>query len=83
MRPRTAIAVGLALWLAPALASACPSCAQGNDGGTPQTVVLGLFVLFPFVVAAAVYFFFIRALLKADGTLPPPDAAMHAIGGEK
>jgi uncharacterized membrane protein (GlpM family) len=75
--------VGLALWLAPAIALACPSCAQGNDGGTRQTIVLGLFVFFPFVVAGAVYFF-VKSVLRADArSALEGGGVVHAVSGEK
>jgi hypothetical protein len=47
--------VALAVWLAPAVAAACPYCATGSGGGTGLRIALGAFILLPFVVAGVVY----------------------------
>lgn len=56
MKKRSAgIAAGIALWLTPAAALACPYCAGRSGGGIAQGIAIGLFVMFPFVVALTVY----------------------------
>jgi hypothetical protein len=57
----TSALVALAVTLAPAVALACPYCAGRDDGGLARGVALGVFVLFPFAVVAAVVRFIKRA----------------------
>jgi hypothetical protein len=40
--------------LVPAIASACPQCANKAEGGLARTLILGAFVFFPFAVVGAV-----------------------------
>ena len=51
---RLATLVGITSLLVPAVARACPVCAGREDGGVGQLVALGLFVTFPFAIAAIV-----------------------------
>lgn len=51
----------LGITIAPAVALACPYCAGRDDGGIAQGLALGVFVLFPFAVVAAVVKFIKRA----------------------
>jgi hypothetical protein len=41
-------------FLTPAMVQACPACAN-REGGTGTLIVLGIMILFPFVVAAVTY----------------------------
>lgn len=45
----------MALLAAPASALACPQCAGREDGGIAQGLLLGVFILVPFVVVGVVY----------------------------
>ena len=62
-------------WLAaaatmlPAAAWACPTCASKADGGVAQYLALGLFVTFPFAIAAVV----IRVVKRGEATRGPAD----------
>lgn len=55
MQMRSAIVSGLFFFLTPAAALACPYCAGRSGGGIGQGIAIGLFVMFPFVVATVVY----------------------------
>jgi hypothetical protein len=48
------LVVSLVVWLLPTAAWACPQCAGRADGGIAQFVALGVFVTFPFALAAVV-----------------------------
>jgi hypothetical protein len=52
-RPFLATAA-LALWLGPARAWACPSCALGREDESLTLLAIGAFLLVPFAVAAVV-----------------------------
>ncbi len=56
---RVALAALVTL-VTPAIASACPSCAAGNNGGMGLRVALGAFLLLPFGIAGVVYAFLRR-----------------------
>ena len=61
---RTLAALGAGLVAAlPAAAQACPQCAGRADGGIAPYVALGVFVTFPFAVAAVVA----RIVKRGDG----------------
>jgi hypothetical protein len=45
----------IAATLVPAIAQACPACANREGQGIGTLVVLGIMILFPFVVAVVVY----------------------------
>jgi hypothetical protein len=51
---RLAAAAGVLATLVPRLAAACPACAGNNRGGGARLVLLGSFILLPFVLFAAV-----------------------------
>ncbi|MBK8253829.1 MAG: hypothetical protein IPK82_14335 [Polyangiaceae bacterium] len=57
----TAFAWGL---FVPALAQACPVCAQGESGGTGRKIALGLFIFLPFVVVGTILFILRGALRR-------------------
>jgi hypothetical protein len=40
----------------PAIASACPQCAQNDGSGTTFLIMLGIMILLPYPVAAGVYY---------------------------
>lgn len=49
------VALGALAALAPALAAACPYCAGRAGGGVATGIILGTFVLLPFLVVWIVY----------------------------
>jgi len=49
------VAVALGVWLAPAVAFACPYCATRSGGSVGTSIALGVFLLLPFTVAGVVY----------------------------
>ncbi len=53
----------------PAVASACPVCAQGESGGVGRKIALGLFIFLPFVVVATVLFILRSAIRREEKTL--------------
>lgn len=55
VRCASLVAVALGVWLAPAVALACPFCATRSGGSVGTSVALGLFLLLPFAVAGVVY----------------------------
>ncbi len=55
MKHLVAALTGTSWALASATALACPQCASRGKDGASTTIVLGLFILFPFVVSAIVY----------------------------
>jgi hypothetical protein len=61
LRRALTLAVVAALMLAPAVAAACPACA-GQQRDTTLLKVLGILILFPFVVFGVV----LRAIRNAD-----------------
>ncbi len=60
VRRAWALFVGVLVLCAPALASACPVCAQDSDQSTLR--VAGVFLTVPFVVV----FFAVRAIVRAQ-----------------
>ena len=54
---RAAVAIA-AVWalVVPALAEACPVCAQSESGGIGRKIALGLFIFLPFVVVGTILF---------------------------
>ena len=57
------LAAAALVLLLPAAAWACPQCAGKADGGLAQYIALGVFVTFPFAVAAVV----MRIVKRGDG----------------
>jgi len=63
---RTATLVALAWGLfVPAIASACPVCAQRETGGVGRKIALGLMIFLPFVVVATILFI-LRAAARRE-----------------
>lgn len=54
------------LWglLVPAIAAACPVCANGETGGSARKVALGLFIFLPFVVVGTILFILRSAIRR-------------------
>lgn len=71
LKRATATLAGLSALLLPALAAACPQCAGRSDGGIARSLVLGAFVMFPFVIVAAV----LRVIRSGERDDPPPPRA--------
>ncbi len=68
--PSTATLVAFFWALAvPAVASACPVCAQGEGGGVGRKIALGLFVFLPFVVVGTVLFLLRSAMRREEKAL--------------
>ena len=67
---RTATLVALA-WgvFVPAIASACPVCAQRETGGIGRKIALGLMIFLPFVVVGTILFILRAAARREDKTL--------------
>ena len=65
-------AAAVACW--PALAAACPQCAERAGGGISQYLALGVFVTFPFAVVAVV----MRFIKRGDGTKALDGAALES-----
>ena len=65
------LAAAALLLLLPAAAWACPQCAGKADGGMAQYIALGLFVTFPFAVAAVV----VRIVKRGDGGRAAPESS--------
>lgn len=59
------------LWglLVPAIAAACPVCANGETGGSVRKVALGLFIFLPFVVVGTILFILRSALKREQRTI--------------
>lgn len=59
-------AVSALLWgaLVPAIAEACPVCAQSESGGIGRKIALGLFILLPFVVVSTIIFILRSAIRR-------------------
>jgi hypothetical protein len=67
---RTATLVALAWGLfVPAIASACPVCAQRETGGIGRKIALGLMIFLPFVVVGTILFILRAAARREDKTL--------------
>lgn len=70
LRPARALsrlaAVSALLWgsLVPAIAQACPVCAQSESGGIGRKITLGLFILLPFVVVSTIIFILRSAIRR-------------------
>jgi hypothetical protein len=66
LKLRVAIASVLA-WAVPAIALACPVCADRNeDSGTAEVVILGAMIVFPFILLPTVA----RLIKKGGANLP-------------
>jgi hypothetical protein len=52
----------------PALAWACPVCAQREQGGIGRSIALGTFILLPFVVVGTVLYILISAVKREQKT---------------
>lgn len=68
--PRLAAATAF-VWavLVPAVAAACPVCAQNEAGGVGRKVALGLFIFLPFVVVGTILFILRSALRREQGNI--------------
>lgn len=67
---RTATLVALAWGLfVPALAEACPVCAQRETGGIGRKIALGLMIFLPFVVVGSILFVLRAAARREEKTL--------------
>ncbi len=67
---RTAALVALAWGLfVPAIASACPVCAQRETGGIGRKIALGLMIFLPFVVVGTILFILRAAARREAKTL--------------
>ena len=68
--PRITAAAAL-VWavLFPAIAAACPVCAQNEGGGVGRKVALGLFIFLPFVVVGTILFILRSALRREQGNI--------------
>lgn len=66
MKARLA-ALSALIWalFVPAIAEACPVCAQSESGGVARKIALGLFIFLPFVVVGTVLFI-LRAAIKRE-----------------
>ncbi len=65
--PKQTLAL-FAFWtsvLVPAIAMACPVCAQNEAGGVGRKVALGLFIFLPFVVVGTILFI-LRSAIRAE-----------------
>jgi len=67
-----ALVVSVVAWLAPAAAWACPQCAGKADGGVAQFVALGVFVTFPFALAAIV----VRIVKRGEASVASPSSPL-------
>ncbi len=74
------LAAALLAWLTPAMAAACPACANNTSGG-PGRFALGFFLMLPFAAAAVVYWF-IRAEAQATRAAMVPSVLEHARRSE-
>lgn len=56
------------LWalLVPAIAQACPVCAQSESGGIGRKIALGLFIFLPFVVVGTILFILRNAARREE-----------------
>lgn len=59
------------LWglFVPAIAEACPVCAQSESGGIGRKIALGLFIFLPFVVVGTILFILRAAARREEKTL--------------
>ncbi len=67
MRHALALASSGVALLAPALAFACPVCAQRADGGPLETIALGALIVAPWFAAVAVGLWIRRSIKNAAG----------------
>jgi len=71
-KPVSKTAIGMAfVWavLVPALARACPVCAQGESGGIGRKIALGLMIFLPFVVVGTILFILRAAARREEMTI--------------
>ena len=67
------LAVSTAMWafawglFVPAIAQACPVCAQNEDGGVGRKIALGLFIALPFFVVGTILLI-LRSAIKREQT---------------